>query len=139
MFEVSAGIAAPLQDAWTVLADVERWPEWTDSMSKVELIGGPLAVGTKVRIKQPRLPPVVWEVTHLDAGRAFSWEATSLGMTTVADHRLMSEGPDRVTLALCIQRSGPLAPVVDLVFGRLTRRYVEMEAEGFKRRCESPT
>jgi uncharacterized membrane protein len=139
MFEVSAGIAAPLQDAWTVLADVERWPEWTDSMSRVELIGGPLAVGSQVRIKQPRLPPVVWEVTNVDAGRAFSWEATSPGMTTVADHRLMADGPDRVTLTLCIQRSGPLASVADLVFGRLTRRYVEMEAEGFKRRCEAPT
>lgn len=138
MFEVSTGVDAPLQDAWTVLADVERWPEWTDSMSKVELLGGPMAVGTKVRIKQPRLPAVEWEVTNLDPGRAFTWEATSPGTTTVADHRLTPDGPGRVTLTLCVQRSGPLAPVLDFVFGRLTRRYVEMEAQGFKRRCEDP-
>lgn len=138
MVELSVGVDAPVDDAWVVLADVERWPEWTESMSDVELVAGrPLEVGTRVRIKQPRLPAVVWEVTNLKPGRAFSWEATSPGMTTVADHRLASDGPDHSTLTLCLQRSGPLARILDVVFGRITRRYVEMEAQGFKRRCEA--
>jgi hypothetical protein len=40
---------------------------------------------------------------------------------------------------LTLDQSGLLAPVVGAFFGRLTRRYVDMEADGLKRRCEQPT
>lgn len=141
MFETRVDIAAAPEDIWAVLVDVERWPQWTDSMSEVRLLGeGPLAVGTRVRIKQPRLPPTVWEVTSMEPLHSFSWTAAAAGMTTVADHRVTStstaSGP--VTVTLTIRRSGALAPLVDLVLGGVTRRYVSMEAEGLKRRCEQP-
>ena len=138
MFETSVDIAAAGEDVWAVLVDVERWPEWTASMSEVKLLDtGPLAVGVRARIKQPRLPPTIWEVTELEPNRAFTWKATVPGVTTIADHRLTAEDPGRVTVTLGIRRSGPLAPLIDLLFGRVTRRYVGMEAEGLKRRCET--
>ena len=140
MPETHVDIAAGPEEVWAVLVDVERWPEWTASMSKVErLDGGPFAVGSRVRIKQPRLPPTVWKVTALDPGQAFSWNAESPGVTTVADHRVTPAGPGVVKVTLGIRRSRPLAPVIDALFGRITRRYVAMEAEGLKRRCEAAT
>ena len=138
MFETSVDIAAAAEDVWDVLVDVERAPEWTASMSDVRIIhGGPLAVGSRVRIKQPRLPPVVWEVTSLEPGRSFSWEAIVPGLTTIGEHRVTAESPGRSTATLGIRRSGPFAAVADLAFGRVDRRYVGMEAEGLKRRCEA--
>jgi uncharacterized membrane protein len=138
MFETSVDIAARLDDVWEVLVDAERWPEWTASVSEVELLdGGPLVVGSRARIRQPRLPATVWEVTDLEPGHAFTWKAVAPGVTTVGDHRLSPDGADRTRAMLGIRRSGPLAPLVDLVFRGLTARYVTMEAEGLKNRCEA--
>lgn len=138
MFETSVHIAATLEDVWAVLVDVERWPEWTKSMSEVKILGhGPLALGTRVRIKQPRLPPIVWEVTEIAPGHSFAWKATMPGATTIADHRLAPGSQGGTTVTLSIRRSGPLAGLLDLVFKRVTREYVALEAEGLKRRCES--
>ena len=140
MFETSVAVAANAEEVWAVLVDVERAPEWTASMTDVELLGeGPLSVGSRVRIKQPRLPPVVWEVTSLEPGRSFSWKAGGPGFTTIGEHQVIAEGPGRATATLGIRRSGPLAAVADLLFGRVDRRYVTTEAEGLKRRSEAGT
>ena len=89
MFETSIDIRAGVDDVWAVLVDVERWPQWTASVSEVRLLGdGPLAVGTRVRIRQPRLPTTVWEVIALEQGRGFTWKAVAPGVVTVADHRV---------------------------------------------------
>src|SRR5919108_6017075 len=87
--ERSIAITAPPDTVWSVLADIERWPEWTASMTTVQpLDPGGLAAGARVRIKQPRLPPLVWRVTALEPGRSFDWVARSPGATTVARHRI---------------------------------------------------
>ena len=137
MFETSVAVAAPAEQVWAVLVDVERAPEWTASMTDVKLLGdGPLALGSRVRIKQPRLPAVVWQVTSLEPGRSFSWKAGGPGFTTIGEHLVTADGPGRATATLGIRRAGPLAAVADLLFGRVDRRYVTMEAEGLKRRTE---
>jgi len=129
--------AAP-EKVWAVLIDVQRWPEWTASMQKVETRDpGVLAVGSKVRIKQPKVPAVTWEVTELEPPRSFTWTATSPGVTTVAEHRITPLGPSTVEVHLGIRRSGPLARLVSALSANLTRRYVTMEAQGLKRRCEA--
>ena len=138
VFETSIEVTAPKEAVWAVLVDVEHWPEWTASMSEVKrLDDGPLTVGSRVRIRQPRLPPTVWEVTSLDAEHGFTWKAVAPGVTTIGDHRITSPDTGRVVVTLGLRRSGPLAPLVDRLFRDLTRRYVSMEAEGLKRRSEA--
>jgi uncharacterized membrane protein len=137
VFETAVDVAAAPEDVWAVLVDIERWPEWTASMSEVKLLDpGPLAVGVRARVKQPRLPPTVWEVTDLEPLGSFTWKSTSPGVTTIADHRLTTAGPGPVTMTLAIRRTGRMAPLVDRLFRRITEKYVRMEAEGLKRRCE---
>src|SRR5437868_3997018 len=76
----SSDIEAPPERVWTVMTDVERWPEWTQSVSKVELVRpGPLATGVEARIAQPRLGTRTWRVTAVEAGRGFTWETTGPG------------------------------------------------------------
>jgi uncharacterized protein YndB with AHSA1/START domain len=136
-YETSIDIDAAPERVWAVMTDVERWPQWTESMQKVErLADGELTVGSEVRIKQPRVPAVTWRVTELDPGRSFSWAATSMGVTTHAEHRLTPLGPSSVRVHLGIRRSGRLAGLVSALSARLTRRYVDMEARGLKRRSE---
>ena len=138
-YEVSVDIDAAPGEVWNVLTDVERWPEWTSSVTHVRRIDpGPLQVGSTVRIRQPKLPPVVWEVTELEPERSFSWVAGRGGVTTLAAHRIRprSGGSGGVAVTLGIRQTGPLAWLVGLLTSGLTRRYVETEASGLKRRCE---
>ena len=131
-------IAAPPERVWQVLADVEAWPTWTESVrSARRLDGGPLAEGSRVELSQPRLPKATWVVTELVEGRSFSWSARGPGVVSLADHELEPVGAGtRVTLRFTQQ--GPLGGAVGKLAGGLVRRYVGMEAAGLKRHCEGP-
>ena len=130
-------MAASAEAVWAALVDVERWPTWTRSMRKVtRLDDGPLTVGSRVRIKQPRLAPVVWQVTALDPGRSFAWTASTPGQTSVATHAVRPMGAGTSEVQLTFEQSGPFSPILGVVLGNLTRRYVRMEAEGLARFVE---
>jgi uncharacterized membrane protein len=134
--EKTVGISAPADTIWSVLTDVARWPEWTASIRSVELLSEqPLRLGSRVRIRQPKLPTAVWEVTDLQPGRAFTWINRSPGMTSTGIHEIVGT-PDAPAVRLVIDQSGPLS-FLARPFLPLTRRYVEMEAAGLKRRCET--
>ncbi len=135
--ERTIDIAAPADRIWSILTDVERWPEWTESMTRLERLDtGPLAPGTRVRIRQPRLPVVVWTVQSVEPGRSFVWRHDGVGLHSVAGHSIeVAESGARVTLSLAWE--GWLAPLIRRIYGELSRRYVDLEAQGLKRRCES--
>ena len=136
--EQTIDIAAPPEQVWSVMSDVERWPQWTASVKSVErLDAGPFAVGSRARVRQPRLPTAVWTVTALEPGRSFTWRNASPGVTSVAVHTVEAAGGDRSRVTLGVDWSGPLAPLLRLIYGGLSRRYVAMEAHGLKQRCEA--
>lgn len=125
--------------AWEVMSDIENWPEWTASVTSVaKLDPGPLAPGTRARIRQPRVMAMTWRVTEVTPGASFTWEARSGGVRSVAWHRVAPNGSGGSSVTLGLAQSGPLASLVALLFGRTMQRYVAMEAAGLKRRCEEP-
>lgn len=129
-------IAAPPQQVWAVLVDVERWPERIPTVDAVErLDDGPLALGSRTRLAQPKLPEGVWTVTEWSAGTSFTWESTSPGVAVTASH-LVEPHPDGSRLTLAVKVSGPIAPVGWLMTRSLTRRYVETEAASVKAAAE---
>ena len=138
MFQITTTIHASPERVWSTLLDVERWPQSTTSMTSVERLDrGPFQLGSRARIKQPKLPPLVWTVTDFQPLRGFTWTASSPGAATFATHEL-APGPDGTTsVTLAIYRRGPLAALLDLLFGGLTRDYVTREIEGLKRTCEA--
>jgi uncharacterized membrane protein len=136
--ETSIEIAAGADAIWSRLSDVERWPEWTRSVTKVErLDGGEVGVGNRARVKQPGMPALVWEVTDYAPETSFSWASKLPGVTTTGGHRLASGPGEAVTVTLTLDQEGFLAPVVWWLTGSRTRRYVQIEAEGLKRRSEA--
>lgn len=137
--EHTVTIAASPQQVWAVLVEVERWPERIPTVDTVErLDAGPLALGSRTRLEQPKLPAGVWTVTEWSDGSSFTWESTSPGVTVSASH-LVEPHPEGTRLTLAVKVSGPLAPVGWLMTRSLTRRYVETEAASLKAAAESDT
>lgn len=127
-------VPASVQRLRAAFADVEDWPNWTPSITSVRrLDDGPLAVGSKAEVRQPKLPRAVWTVTRLDDD-AMVWEATAPGVHTIAEHLAVPEG-DGVRLTLRVVQNGPLGWLIGRLYGGLTRRYLSLEAEGFRRCC----
>lgn len=139
-FEATIDIAAPADHVFGVYTDVEHWPEWTQSVTSVErLDDGPLRVGSRARIKQPRLPAAVWEVTDVVPDRSFTWVARGPGIVTTGSHVITPiSGEGRVTVAASLEQGGPLGPLLGRLTTRLTNEYLDAEVRGLKTRCESP-
>ena len=134
-FSRSIESAAPPERVWAVMSDVERWPEWTPSVTSVELLGaGPLTLGSKARIRQPKLRPAVWKVTEISDHR-FAWKTGGALLWVIGRHWVDATGEgSRANLSL--QFGGILGGLVSWLTRDLNRRYLSMESEGLKRRSE---
>jgi uncharacterized protein YndB with AHSA1/START domain len=134
--DITVDISAPPEAMWAVISDVESWPEWTASVTSVRRLSFErLQVGSRVRLKQPRLPATVWTVSDLVEGEQFAWTADSPGVRTRASHRVVGRA-DGSQATLWIDQRGVLGSVVGLLYGDLTRRDLQMEAAGLTQRSE---
>jgi uncharacterized membrane protein len=135
--ESSVVIDAPTSLVWDVFSDVERWPEWTASVTNLVALDGPgLAIGMRFQIKQPKLPKLVWKVTAAAPGVCWTWAQHSSGGSTVAHHALTSMDDGRTLVRQAVDQRGLVGAIVGRLMLRTTRRYLEMEAQGLKVRSE---
>lgn len=135
-YSIDVDIAAPPSLVWRVLSDGVRWPEWTPTVTSVELLDlPPLRLGLRARIRQPKLPPTVWTVTELVEGQRFVWTSKSPGATVIADHSVTAVGSgSRVTLS--VRFEGWWGKLIGRLTRNLNNRYLALEAAGLKKRCE---
>jgi uncharacterized membrane protein len=137
-FEQSIDIDASQQRVWDVLSDLEAWPQRIETVDVVELLTPtPVGEGSRVRLKQPKLPEGAWDVTVWDAPSYFEWRQKSGGVTTVAGHRVEALADGRSRLTLTLDMRGMLVLMVALFYKGLTNRYMTIEAQGMKRAAES--
>lgn len=130
-------IDAPPTLVWHVFTDVERWPEWTASVTSLRALDGPgLAVGKRFEIKQPRLPKLVWEVTDVVEGTSWTWEQRSPGGRTVANHEVIPKAGDCTLVRQRLDQHGPIGALLGRLMHGTTKRYLELEANGLKARSE---
>ena len=136
-FEIAVEIQAPPDRVWAVMRDIQHWPEWTPTVTRVQQLDrDPLAVGSRALIHQPKLPPAEWQVTELDeGGRSFTWVTHSPGVRVTARHSVEATGAgSKATLSL--EFSGLLGSLVARLTRRLNERYLALEAKGLKERSE---
>ena len=137
-FEQSIDIDASQQRVWDVLSDLEAWPQRIETVDVVELLSPtPVSEGSRVRLKQPRLPEGIWDVTVWDAPSYFEWRQKSGGVTNVAGHRVEALEEGRSHLTLTLDMRGLLVPIVAMFYKGLTNRYMTTEAQSMKRAAES--
>ena len=137
-FEESIDVDAGQQRVWDVLSDIEAWPRRVETVEIAELLTpAPVAEGSRVSLKQPKLPEGTWDITVWDAPSYFEMRQKSGGVTSAAGHRVeaLEEGRSRLTLSVDMQ--GWLVPVVGLFSKGITTRYLTSEAQDMKRAAES--
>jgi carbon monoxide dehydrogenase subunit G len=136
-FEKTIEIDATQQRVWEVLSDLEAWPRRIETVDLVELLTpAPVSKGSRVRLKQPKLPEGTCDITVWDAPSYFEWTQKTSGITSVAGHRVEALGAGRARLTLTLDMRGILLPVA-LFYKGLTNRYMNLEAEGMKRAAET--
>lgn len=138
-YTVSIDIQAPPDRVWAIMSDVRRWHEWTPSVTSIRRLDeGPLRVGSRAMVRQPKVPPALWRVTEIEEGRRFSWvTGTPIARATGRHSVEPTPGGSRATLAL--EYSGLLGAFVARLLDDINRRYLTMEANGLKARSEGTT
>lgn len=135
--ESSVEIAASASVVWDVFSDVERWPEWTASVTRLVGLDGPdLSIGNRFEIKQPRLPRLIWEVTEVSPGSSWTWVQRSPGGSTIARHDVVATGADQTLVHQRLEQRGPIGALIGQLMRGTTKRYLELEAHGLKARSE---
>jgi uncharacterized membrane protein len=135
--ETTIDIAASPERVWSVMSEVLLMPSWSDSMTSVEVDPpGPLAVGSRARIVQPKLSPATWTVTELTPVRSYSWVSKAMGADVTASHTITPTS-DGASVTLAVQYDGYMSSVVAGLTRKITTKYLRMEAEGLKQASES--
>src|SRR5262245_23034856 len=137
-FSISTDVAVPADRVWEVMSDIERWHEWTPSVSSIKRLDrGPLAVGSRAVVRQPKLPPALWKVAAIEPGRSFTWVNVAPGLRVVGHHSVEQNGASsRATLSLDFQ--GIFGGLLGRVTKGINERYLAFEAHGLKMRSEHP-
>jgi hypothetical protein len=140
-FQITIDIDAPAAVVWSVMSDIERWPEWTASVTAVRRWDPhrPLQVGSRAVVRQPKLPPALWTVISIAKGRQFVWMAGMPGWWSIGLHSVapLDDSPRRSRATLSLKTTGLIGRLLGPLIRGLTERYVTMEANGLKRESEA--
>lgn len=129
-------IAAPVARVWALTVDVEGWPATTPTMTRVErLDDGPIGVGSRARVVQPRQRPTVWTVTRFEPERRFEWRTTVATVTMTAVHELEPSAEGCVN-RLRVELSGFGSGLVERLVGSKIREAIGIENQGFRTAAE---
>ena len=137
-YSTSIDINAPAERVYEVMIDIDRWHEWTPSITSIRrLDGAGFERGARAMIRQPKLPPALWTVSRVEPGRRFEWINRAPGLKVTGHHAVEpTPGGSRATLALSYD--GIFGGLLARLTKGITNRYIAMEAAGLKARAENP-
>ena len=137
-YSISVDIDAPASRVYDVMIDVEHWHEWTDSITSIKrLEPGEFRVGSRARVKQPKLAPATWTVTQLIPGKGFVWTSSAPGILVTGSHMAAAKGSgSQATLELHYE--GIAGGLLGRLLHNLNEHYLALESAGLKRRSENP-
>ncbi len=133
-------IEAPIERAWDILTDFERYGEWnpfTPSVATEFEIGSP--VDLYVRMGPWRLKQVE-RIESIEPPHLIAW-STTMGhrflISALREQRLEAVGEGRCRYRTTDDFAGFLIPLVMLLFGGFVRRGFNDVARGLKARAEA--
>jgi len=111
-FESSVEINAPVKKVWTLVDNLEEWPQWMPSIKKIERVSkGPLTVGSQLSVtaRVSRLTVrLLMTITEFVSERAVVMEGKTLG-TKLTRFYALEPVNDKTKVTVGGQVSGILA------------------------------
>ncbi len=136
LVEKKSVINARPQDIFNVLMNVERWNQWTKSITKISILDSrQLAPGVKIKVLQPKLPPTIWTIKEIITDKLLTWEKRYLGFSMLSEHSISIQN-NEITVTIRITYIGPLAALFYKLTHALTDNYMTLEIKGLRRECE---
>ena len=142
--EIETQISRPPTEVYAALTDVERFPEWliASGITGVELLdGGPVTVGTRVRIAQTvggRSTVLDGTITEVDPDRAFGLQGRDSDGVSVEIEAALAPDGDGARLRWALRIALPLRfRMFESMVAPQVRRAVTLDLEALKRRLES--
>jgi len=130
--EVTGQSSATLAQVWAVLAEPERWAEWNEGVSRIEM-HGPFEAGTSAVMVLPDGTELPFTFGWVEAGKGFEdvTEVPDAGVVVRVRHELVAveggteityrcevEGPDEVAAEVGPMVSGDFAEVIAALAAR---------------------
>lgn len=137
-FTATARAKAPVETVWEVLIDVENWHTWTPTVTRVKPLRGshgPIAVGSRYRIRQPSLAEARWQVTEFEPNERFTWVNSRAGVRMVVEHRLTRAGSATV-IETTLNITGALSKFTAFVAGKRLNHYIEVETNSLRKAAQ---
>jgi len=122
---------------WALTIDVERWPELTPTISEVtRLDHGPVALGSRARVKQPAQRAAVWTVSRFEPEADFEWW-TKVGPVTMTGSHHLERTATGCLNVLTLELTGRGAGLAERIVGRHIGKAIATENQGFKKAAEA--
>ena len=114
-------VDVPPDEAWRLLTEVERWPEWAPHITSVTVTPpGPLTPASSGTLRVRHFGSSTFRMSAWEPPRRWEWTGGIPGLRIIYDHRFTPNGdPDGTTLTWTVSLDGPLATVVRPVFARV--------------------
>lgn len=117
MLESRRRIAARAEEAWDLLTDTARWPEWGPSIRAVECSTRRIGPGSEGRVQIALGPWLPFRITDWEEGRAWRWSVAGVPAT---GHRVEPLGLERCEVIFEVPVWAPLyLPVCAAALGRI--------------------
>jgi uncharacterized protein YndB with AHSA1/START domain len=144
--EIEIRLARPPAEVFAALIALEQFPQWliASGITRVErLDGGPLAVGSRVRIGQSvggRSTVLEGTITQLDPGKAFGLQGRDPDGVTIEIDAGVSPDGDGSRLRWSLRIGLPLRyRMFESMVAPQVRRAATLDLEALKQRLESAT
>lgn len=119
-------VRAPLEVAWSHLAEVEKWPSWAKHVrSVVKSPPGPLSENSRGTLKLSNGVKTTFEMIEFEPPRHWKWVGPFLGARVFYDHIFSTDKPGQTTIRFTVDIAGWPAPLVGGLFGRVYRKNLE--------------
>lgn len=84
-------IEAPIEEVWRILVDLEKWPAWNNSVSKIR-VNGPLEPGTAFEWVGGGFK-IVSRLEEVEPPARIGWTGKMLGIRAAHIWEFQAEGP----------------------------------------------
>ncbi len=134
-------IAAPPEEVWAVISDVNAWHEWSPIINNSEgeaVLGATLSItmiGEKKYQDGPKYHP---RITRLDAPYSFQWQAVMLLNGIMTNHKIFELQATHTGTRLIHKESfqGMVVPIFRNSFDRNVPTMLNVMNEGLKEKLE---